>query len=95
MKTMQRLKVAVSLALCMAGFFATSVHAEAAKLSFAQVEKIALQRFPASTIHEIECDQERGREVFEVELRTKDGTKHELEIDAHSGEVLEVDDRAP
>jgi uncharacterized membrane protein YkoI len=89
---MHKLNAAICLFLWAASF-ASQAHAESKRLSMAQVEEIALRRFPASSIEEIEHESERGREVFEVELRTKDGTKHEIEIDAYSGAVLEVDDK--
>lgn len=41
------------------------------------------------TVTEIELDRERGREIYELEVRTADGHEWDIEADATSGEILE------
>lgn len=43
-------------------------------------------------ILEVELEREDGRWVYEIELLLADGRKRELEIDATSARVLEIED---
>lgn len=45
----------------------------------------------AGRILEVELEREDGRYVYEIEILLADGRKRELEIDAATGEVLEVE----
>ena len=58
-------------------------------LSIAQVSEIALSA-QQGTIEEIELENEDGKAVFEVEIRTGTG-EVEVVIDAASGEVISIE----
>eukprot|EP00903_Cladosiphon_okamuranus_P002099 g2097.t1 len=58
-------------------------------LSIAQVSEIALGA-QAGTIEEIELENEDGKAVFEVEIKTETG-EVEVMIDAATGEVLAME----
>jgi uncharacterized membrane protein YkoI len=66
--------------------------AQRAPLTVADATRIALARFPGADVLEVEHDTERGREIFEVELRDRGGVEHELVIDATNGLIVEDDD---
>ena len=55
----------------------------AAKLALAKV---------AGTIVESELEKEDGRLVWEVDIKSEDGKRFEVEIDALTGEVIEVEE---
>ncbi len=81
---------ALGMMLAVAGSSSAAL-AEAPKvLKFADVERIALERFPGASIHQIERDTHRGQLVFEVDLRSSEGVKYDLNVDAHDGKVLSV-----
>jgi uncharacterized membrane protein YkoI len=70
-------------------------HSQASKqlpkdiLSVTEISEIALNEF-TGTVKEIELDKDDGRLVYEVEIKNK-GEEAELEIDARTGEVLEME----
>jgi uncharacterized membrane protein YkoI len=53
--------------------------------------KLALARVPG-TIVEAEVEKENGRLVYEVDIKTDDGKRFEVEIDALTGEVIEAEE---
>lgn len=59
-------------------------------LKFADVERIALERFPGASIHQIERDTHLGQLVYEVDLRSSDGIKYDVNVDAQDGKILSV-----
>ncbi|WP_420339056.1 PepSY domain-containing protein [Roseibium sp.] len=59
-------------------------------LSEAQAIEIALKEVPG-TVQETEFEREDGKEIFEIEIVTADGVEMEVEIDAASGTVLEIE----
>ena len=79
--------LALALGLGLAGTTASAAP-EPAELTFAEIERIALAEIPGGVVEDIERETERGRIVFEVEVRDPDGFEYELIIDAHDGEVL-------
>lgn len=50
---------------------------------------IALAQVPGQVV-KVELEHERGRQVWEVDIRAYNGIKYEVEVDAHSGQVLRV-----
>jgi uncharacterized iron-regulated membrane protein len=64
--------------------------ASEAKVSADQAIQTALQKVPG-TVVEAELEEEKDHKVkWEVEIVTADGKLMEVEIDANTGEVLEV-----
>ncbi|EEE45316.1 PepSY domain-containing protein [Roseibium alexandrii] len=59
-------------------------------LTEAQAIEIALKEVPG-TVQETEFEREDGKEIFEVEIVTADGVEMEVEIDAASGTILEIE----
>jgi uncharacterized membrane protein YkoI len=53
--------------------------------------KLALAKVPG-TIVESELEKENGRLVWEVDIKTDDGKRFEVEIDALTGEVIESEE---
>ena len=67
---------------------------EGAILPLEQMLVVALERYPGAVLLEVELEEERGVLVYEVELVTAQGVVRELELDAHTAELLkdEVED---
>lgn len=60
-------------------------------LPLAEILERAQARYPGRVI-QIELDDDDGRMVYEVELVTTDGRLIELELDAASGDILDVEE---
>lgn len=64
-------------------------HPQYRKISMEQANEIALQRVPGQVVKsELEFDD--GILIYEVDIRTMEGHKYEVKIDAVTGEVLKV-----
>lgn len=64
-------------------------HPQYRRISIEQANEIALQRVPGQVVKsELEFDD--GMLIYEVDIRTADGQKYEVEIDAVTGAVLKV-----
>jgi len=65
-----------------------------AEISFAQAERIALERVPDGRIDDIERELQAGRLVYEVEMHARQGGDYELIIDALDGHIIaaQIDD---
>ena len=61
-----------------------------ARITFEQAEQASLRRVPG-TIVESELERENGKIVYSLKIISADGNESEVEIDAVSGEVLEVE----
>ncbi len=72
------------------GTVSAQTAAEATGLTADQAIKIALMEVPGE-VQEAELETEDGMRIFEVEILTADGVEMELEIDATTGEILEVE----
>lgn len=59
-----------------------------ATISLEEAIGIAKEAFPGKVL-EAEYEREDGKDIFEVTIASADGEERELEIDAHSGKVLE------
>ena len=69
---------------------AQQLRARGTVLSLASIVAEATERWPGQVI-ESELSLEDGRYVYEIELLCTDGQIRELEYDAASGELLEVE----
>ncbi|MDD9922916.1 MAG: PepSY domain-containing protein [Boseongicola sp.] len=80
--------------LVVAGGIATMVSAqtvaEATNLTEEQVIEIALMEVPGELM-EVELEDSRKGQIYEVEITAEDGTEVEVEIAASTGEVLKVE----
>ncbi len=79
--------------LIAAGGIATMVSAqtvaEQTNLTEEQVIEIALMEVPGE-VTEVELEERRGNNYYEVEITAEDGSEMEVKIAAESGEVLKV-----
>ena len=64
--------------------------AKQAKITQDEAINAALEKVPG-TVEEVELEDEKGTIVYEIELVSTDGTEHEVEVDAQTGEVLKVE----
>jgi uncharacterized membrane protein YkoI len=65
--------------------------AKEAKISKADAEKIALKRVPGRVM-ESELDKEKGKVVWEFEIKTAEEKVFEVAVDAKTGEIVLVKD---
>ncbi len=79
--------------LVLTGGIATMVSAQtvadATNMTEAQLIEIALLEFPGE-VTEVELEERRGQQFYEVEVTSADGTEMELHIAADTGDVLKV-----
>jgi uncharacterized membrane protein YkoI len=56
---------------------------------------LVAQRYPQSSLLEVELEEDDDVYIYEVELATREGVVRELEFDAHTGAMLkdEEDDK--
>lgn len=80
----------LALAGGIAGMVSAQSAASATGLTEAQVIEIALSEVPGDVI-EVEREHENGIQSFEVEILGTDGIEHEVEIAAHTGEILGIE----
>jgi uncharacterized membrane protein YkoI len=73
-----------------AGFATMQANAETPTLTQAQAVEIALAKVPGE-VQETELEREDGVQVYEIEILTADGVEMEVEINADSGEILEIE----
>ncbi|WP_318614018.1 PepSY domain-containing protein [Sporosarcina sp. YIM B06819] len=59
------------------------------RITIDQAMAIALQRVPGQVV-KVELDYDDGLLVYEVDIRTAEGYKYEVKIDANSGVILRV-----
>lgn len=50
---------------------------------------IALQQVPGHVV-KAELEYDGGSVIYEIKIRTRDGQKYEVKVDANSGKVLKV-----
>lgn len=80
----------LALATGTAGVVAAQSAAEAPALSEAQAIELALAEVPGEVL-ETELEREDGMQVYEIEILGADGVEMEVEINAATGEILEVE----
>jgi uncharacterized membrane protein YkoI len=59
------------------------------KISLEKAEEIALKEFPG-TVKQLELDEDDDRLIYEIEIRNGE-EEAEIEIDAFTGDILELD----
>ena len=64
--------------------------AKEAKISLEEARRIALARVPGTVI-ESELDKEKGKVVYEFEIRDKDNKSFDVLVDAKTGEIVGVE----
>jgi uncharacterized membrane protein YkoI len=73
-----------------AGMVSAQSAADATGLTEEQIIAIALTEVPGD-VTDVELERERGKRIYEVEIRTQDGTEMEVEIAADTGDILRVE----
>ncbi len=73
----------------LAGMVSAQSAATATGLTEAQIIEIALMEVPGE-VTEVDQENHRGKDIYEVEILAEDGTEMEVEIAADTGEVLKV-----
>lgn len=68
-------------------------NAPAPAFTIEQAKEIALAEV-SGVVQETELEREDGKLVYEVEILTADGVEMEVEINADTGEVLEIEAEA-
>ncbi|MFD0888949.1 PepSY domain-containing protein [Streptosporangium algeriense] len=61
--------------------------ARAPKVSSSQAEKTALEQVPAGWVTSAELETERGRQTWQIEVRSGNGGEHEFTVDAETGSL--------
>lgn len=72
-----------------AGMVSAQSVADATGLTEEQVIEIALTEVPGE-VTEIELEQRRGADIYEIEILAEDGSEMDVKISAEDGEVLKV-----
>ncbi|MCK0142765.1 PepSY domain-containing protein [Aliiroseovarius sp. F20344] len=72
-----------------AGAVSAQSVADATNLTEEQVIEIALAEVPGE-VTEVELEDRRGKQVYEVEITDADGVEKEVKIAADTGDVLKV-----
>lgn len=67
---------------------------QAAKVIESDARRIAAERQPGKVVESERKLDYRGRPVYEVEIASADGRKIEVDVDAVSGQILEVEDES-
>lgn len=102
MKSTTKLLATSAIALSLVGGFALTAQAQdlrpadIVKLAndgtikpFDQLDKIATDLHPGSTIRDADIDNKHGRIIYEVELVDAQGVEWDIDIDAKTGEVVQ------
>lgn len=72
------------------GFASAQTATTPVAVSATQAIEIALAEVPGE-VQEVDLDRDDGQQVYEVEIVNADGVEMEVEVDAETGEVLEVE----
>lgn len=59
------------------------------KISMEQAAAIALERVPGHVV-KIELDNDDGTLLYEIDIRTVEGVKYEVKVDANTGRIIKV-----
>lgn len=59
------------------------------RISIDDAMSIALERVPGEVV-KVELDTENGLLIYEVDIINMQGIKYEVEIDAQSGDVIQI-----
>ena len=58
-------------------------------ISLEKILKIVMTRHPGARLLEADLEEDDDHYLYEIELLTVDGVVRELELDAHTGKILE------
>ncbi|MFS0576304.1 PepSY domain-containing protein [Sporosarcina sp. 179-K 3D1 HS] len=64
-------------------------HPRYRRISLEQAVSIALQRVPGNVV-KAELDNDDGHLVYEIDIRTANGLKYEVKVDANTGQIIRV-----
>ena len=64
-------------------------HQRYRRISMEQAMNIALQRVPGQVV-KAELDYDDGMLIYEIDIRTAEGYKYEVKVDANTGAILRV-----
>lgn len=64
-------------------------HPRYRRISLEQAIAIALQRVPGNVV-KAELDNDDGHLVYEIDIRTANGAKYEVKVDANTGQIIRV-----
>lgn len=64
-------------------------HPQYRRITINQAMAIALERVPGQVV-KAELDYDDGRLVYEIDVRTAEGYKYEVKVDANTGTILRV-----
>ncbi len=81
---------ALVVAGALAGTVSAQTAAEATGLTAVQAIEIALAEVPGE-VEEVELERENGARVYEIEIVTAENAEFEIEIDAVTGEIIEIE----
>jgi len=70
---------------------ARAAHARGETLSLTQILPLALRTVPGEVL-DVELEREDGRLVYEIEILARDGRVRQVELDARTGAVLDIED---
>lgn len=65
--------------------------ARQAKISREEAEKKALERVPGTVI-ESELEKEKGKIIYEFEVKTRENKIFEVLVDAKTGEIIDIEE---
>ncbi|WP_301109134.1 PepSY domain-containing protein [Sporosarcina sp.] len=64
-------------------------HPQYRRISMEEANEIALKRVPGQVVKS-ELDFDDGQLLYEIDIRTEEGQKFEVKVDAVTGEILRV-----
>ncbi|HLR09534.1 MAG TPA: PepSY domain-containing protein [Bacillota bacterium] len=60
------------------------------QITIREAMDIAQDRVPGEIV-KVELEHEKGRLVYEVEIRTEQGVKYEIDVDVNTGQIVEIE----
>src|SRR5699024_12713067 len=60
------------------------------QITIREAMDIAQDRVPGEIV-KVELEHEKGSLVYEVEIRTEQGVKYEIDVDVNTGQIVEIE----